>query len=207
MRRLVVDVGAGRQDAAVDDDVGDVNPLRSEFPGHRLGQTAAGKLGGAESDGARPPADGGGSAGEDDGAAVALQHVLDGGLRAVQRRLRADRQRPPERFGVLLQQTVPRRRAGVVDQHVHWAERVVNLLEGVLDGHRVREVRRDGQCVAGRLRPESVGQRLEVQLRAGEQRDRTALPGGPLGERRPQVRPDARDDCRSRHVPTVDPGC
>ena len=157
VRRPVVDVGAGRQDAA-----------RPEFSGYRLGQTAAGELGGAEPDGARPPADGSG-AGEDDGAAVALQYVLDGGLRAVQRRLRADRQRPPERFGVLFQQTVPRRRAGVVDEYVHPGRTHRGPARRRANGDQVREIRRDGQCVAGRLRPESVGQRLEVRLRAGEQ--------------------------------------
>jgi hypothetical protein len=107
----------------------------------------------------------------------------------VQRCLGADGQRPPEVLGVLLEQAVPRRCAGVVDEHVDRADGVVDLLEGRLDLLRRREVGGDGDGLAVGLPGEPSGEVLQVGRRPGEQRDRAALLGEALGQDSPRPGP------------------
>jgi hypothetical protein len=65
----------GGIDAGVDDEVGDVDVLRRELAGHRLGERAQPGLGRRESRIALAPAQRGGGAGEEDRAAAVRQHA------------------------------------------------------------------------------------------------------------------------------------
>jgi hypothetical protein len=63
-------------DAAVDDEMGDVDVLRREFPGHALGEATQPELAHGEGCGERIALDAGRGAGEEDRAVAALQHQL-----------------------------------------------------------------------------------------------------------------------------------
>jgi hypothetical protein len=62
-------------DGTVDDDVADVDPLRTVFLGHRLGERPQARLGGIEGAIAGPAAQRGAGAGEQDGTSLLRDHV------------------------------------------------------------------------------------------------------------------------------------
>ena len=129
-------------DAAVDDDMGDVNPLRPPVARHGLRQRAQRGLGRGERSERRAAFDRGGRAGEDERAASARDHA-PAGLAPDQKA--AQTPHPPdhlEELGFGFQQRLREIVAGVVHDQIERAAALA--LRGIEQAHHIRLARSVG---------------------------------------------------------------
>ena len=126
-------VAARRQDAAVDDEMGDVDVLRRQLPRHALRQPAQAELAHGEGGGVGVALDAGRGAGELDRAAAARQHAPRRRLPHQEAAIAGDHQRLLHRRRVELGDRPLDAEARVVDDEVGHAEIAAQGLEQGVD--------------------------------------------------------------------------
>src|ERR1700730_10051262 len=161
----------GAANAAIDDEMRDMNSLRRQFARHALGEPAQREFSHREGCGLRIALDAGGSAGEQDRAVLVGQHPFYGLLRDQKAAERADRDRLRHVGRHQIGEHATRPAAGVVDDHVGRPDLTLDQAEQALDLVRVGGIAGKG-AGAG-----LAAERTQLFDPAGRQRDPKAFAG------------------------------
>ena len=152
-------------DAAVDDDMGDMDALRRQFARHALRQAAQREFAHGERRRLRIALDAGRGAGEQDGAVALRQHALGRLLRHQEAAEGADRHRLLDLVGIEFDERAARAVAGIVDDHVGRAEGRFDV------GEQLRDLGALGRIAGKSLAADLLRQRREIGRAPRRQRD------------------------------------